>query len=457
MRRPHRSIETFDISLMAVVTKAMGAFLVLMLLLMPYYSSSPLGKEEAQELAHKVQEADQKIARVLETLGPGDSNSVLSSAREELGSGQKLIDQLKRAIDQMGAQVVRLDGKVAALTKDLEKLKSDNAAQVEKIAKLEKDNKTLKEENEKLLKQVADLTKERDDLKKKVEDLEKQIEELKSHQNPDQDQLQQLIAQLRDQIAQLNGLVASLRSDITQLKDRADSLQREVDQLKSENQRYIAENESLHATNADLKRQLDKLQRDYDAIQGISFLAATAFSNDCSDSFYMGFASPGLLINGQENFVDTDIGWGISQESGKNSSGTASSSSLYVPGIQSKTNFIYVMFRAAAKEGKPGPLVIPHPCTVYVDVTIRYQGSAYHTWRAQTVDATTPIVYALDVNVAQDGVHFTSQSGVGAAWIKGQLDNAHFDRTQKYFDDRKDGNPTDDELIRGHREMNAPK
>lgn len=61
MRRPNRSIETFDISLMAVVTKAMGAFLVMMLLLLPYYSSSSLGKDEAQDLAKKVQDADAKI------------------------------------------------------------------------------------------------------------------------------------------------------------------------------------------------------------------------------------------------------------------------------------------------------------------------------------------------------------------------------------------------------------
>ena len=35
MHRPARQIEVFDISLMAVVTKAMGAFLVIMILLMP--------------------------------------------------------------------------------------------------------------------------------------------------------------------------------------------------------------------------------------------------------------------------------------------------------------------------------------------------------------------------------------------------------------------------------------
>jgi len=41
LRPANRSIETFDISLMAVVTKAMGAFLVLMLLLVPSYVTMP--------------------------------------------------------------------------------------------------------------------------------------------------------------------------------------------------------------------------------------------------------------------------------------------------------------------------------------------------------------------------------------------------------------------------------
>ena len=68
MRRSNRNIETFDISLMAVVTKAMGAFLVLMLLLMPYYSSGPIGQQAAADLAKKVEQADLKIREVIDKL-----------------------------------------------------------------------------------------------------------------------------------------------------------------------------------------------------------------------------------------------------------------------------------------------------------------------------------------------------------------------------------------------------
>ena len=65
MKRPHRSIETFDISLMAVVTKAMGAFLVLMLLLMPYYRSGPIGQQEVQRPRQKSCGGDSKVKQVI--------------------------------------------------------------------------------------------------------------------------------------------------------------------------------------------------------------------------------------------------------------------------------------------------------------------------------------------------------------------------------------------------------
>jgi hypothetical protein len=45
LRRSNRSIEVFDIALMAVVTKAMGAFLVLMLLMLPSYNNLPAMQE----------------------------------------------------------------------------------------------------------------------------------------------------------------------------------------------------------------------------------------------------------------------------------------------------------------------------------------------------------------------------------------------------------------------------
>ena len=107
MKRPHRSIETFDISLMAVVTKAMGAFLVLMLLLIPYYKSGPIAQKPIDDLAKKVEEVDKNIKNVVDKLATAsaeDLRKLLDEARKDLDDARKLIAELKRAVDQLNAQ-----------------------------------------------------------------------------------------------------------------------------------------------------------------------------------------------------------------------------------------------------------------------------------------------------------------------------------------------------------------
>lgn len=62
LRRPHRSIETFDIALMAVVTKAMGAFLILMLLMIPSYVAIPRLESGVSEAKEKREALEKQVA-----------------------------------------------------------------------------------------------------------------------------------------------------------------------------------------------------------------------------------------------------------------------------------------------------------------------------------------------------------------------------------------------------------
>jgi len=149
MRRSNRNIETFDISLMAVVTKAMGAFLVLMLLLMPYYSSGPIGQQAVSDLAKKVDQIDQKIKDVIDKLtkaSPEDLRKQLEEALKLLDEARKLIAELKRANDALQAQVKRLEERVASLTTQLTILQTQIA--------------TLQQENASLRRQVTSLQNE---------------------------------------------------------------------------------------------------------------------------------------------------------------------------------------------------------------------------------------------------------------------------------------------------------
>jgi peptidoglycan hydrolase CwlO-like protein len=167
MHRPHRSIEVFDISLMAVVTKAMGAFLVMMLLLMPYYSSGPLGLKNTEDLAKAVDEADEKIKEVLDRIAkvdssPEDLRKLLEETRKLLEEARRLITRLRGEIDALNSQVARLEEKNTELTSRIADLERERETLNTKIA-------ALSSEIESLNKQVQDLKVRNDELVEKLQ------------------------------------------------------------------------------------------------------------------------------------------------------------------------------------------------------------------------------------------------------------------------------------------------
>jgi predicted nucleic acid-binding Zn-ribbon protein len=262
MKRPHRSIEVFDISLMAVVTKAMGAFLVLMLLLMPYYSSSPIGTKEAQELTRKVQDADAKIKSVLNQLG-GQSplSQDLKTARQSLGSGTDLIKRLKRSIDELSAQVARLGDQVKDKTNALDQATTQLAALKTQMAQLKKDFDKAKSSLSKLQTQVAQLQAENKTLKDKNDALQKQVAELgnANQMKAELDKLQSQVKQLQDQVQQLKDQNQKLASQLLQVTAERDSLKQQLAQAKAKKGSNLsaAEVKKLQDENAKLKDEVN--------------------------------------------------------------------------------------------------------------------------------------------------------------------------------------------------------
>ncbi len=126
MRRPHRSIEVFDISLMAVVTKAMGAFLVLMLIFMQYYSSGPIGQKTTSDIRQTIEATEKQIAEAAKKLSqnanPADIAKLLAEAQRLLEQARQQITQLQHENDALNAQVARLENEKAQLEKQIEDL-----------------------------------------------------------------------------------------------------------------------------------------------------------------------------------------------------------------------------------------------------------------------------------------------------------------------------------------------
>ncbi len=174
MKRPHRSIETFDISLMAVVTKAMGAFLVLMLLLIPYYKSGPLGQKTVDDVTKKIEGIDASIKNVVAKMTPGSSDEVrkpLNDAVKQLEETRPAMAQMKRSVDQLNAQVQRLDEEKAAAEAAVAPLKAQVKRLDEEKATLVADASSLKAQEKQPQNDEAASKAELERLKKENADL----------------------------------------------------------------------------------------------------------------------------------------------------------------------------------------------------------------------------------------------------------------------------------------------
>jgi hypothetical protein len=112
LRRPSRQIEVFDISLMAVVTKAMGAFLVLFVLVLPYYVSDPdvdTTAGSAREQLAKMREEIENLARQVGA-NPADKGALeaaIRRLREALSESDDKIDQLYKEASALSSQLRR--------------------------------------------------------------------------------------------------------------------------------------------------------------------------------------------------------------------------------------------------------------------------------------------------------------------------------------------------------------
>jgi uncharacterized coiled-coil DUF342 family protein len=481
MKRPHRSIETFDISLMAVVTKAMGAFLVLMLLLMPYYSSSPLGKDEAQDLAKKVQDADAKIKGVLDKLGDKDLGKDLISAREELGSGAQLINQLKRYVDQLSSQVTRLEEKIATLTAELDQLKKDKTTLTARVAELEKQNAELKAENdmlkaeiEQLKKRIAELEKLVEEQKARIAELEKQIEEMNKELaelrklEPERveelkkliEELKKEIASLKQEIDDLNAQIAAMQDENARLRARNAELEQQVAQLNALVVPLQQENAQQKARIAELEALLSQLRKDNAKLEAKPVLAGSGQSVDCK-AFTLGAYAEVMTINDKPAPYVLDLSDGLGLNIPASIFAGRFISTFIAPGLPPNRYFLVLLSRKEEQRGdepraglsrraneedqpndgggqpsggerqptqeeREAPLLpVQQRCTVLVSIMFSAAGSGSNRRFAAVFEPGQAVQYFGDLIIRGDwSANFTDPSPEGEAWLKDQLAHA---------------------------------
>lgn len=133
MRRRHREPASNDVAMMAVITKAMGAFMVITLLLLPYYT----GDNQSQKAVAETQETIENAKKALheaadrlkkEHLTSKDIEEVLerlNAAENSWREALAQVNRLKSKLDQYASQINRLEQKNASIEKALDEARKD--------------------------------------------------------------------------------------------------------------------------------------------------------------------------------------------------------------------------------------------------------------------------------------------------------------------------------------------
>lgn len=173
LRRANRQIEVFDISLMAVVTKAMGAFLVMMLLLLPYYTGAPPSITSPEQARQAVADARRRIAEVVQSFGrfsedPAALRRQLQQAEAALQTADEAIRELKTELDQVWSQYKRQQQDLAEARRQAEQWRAQLAAteqrEAQARAQLAAAEQALAQTREELARTRRELAETRDTL-----------------------------------------------------------------------------------------------------------------------------------------------------------------------------------------------------------------------------------------------------------------------------------------------------
>lgn len=284
MRRRHREIAGGEVAMMAVITKAMGAFLVLMILLLPYYTGDTKSQQTVDETRQRIDAAKAGLDSAVDKLKKGrltdaeidDLLKSLMLARDELVEAQNLIAQLRIKIDQMASQINRLEQQNAALQTQVAQLQSEMDALKVAVATLVAENLALKTTVADLTAKVtkletenATLTQQNTELQAKLKDIEKQLEALSAENTV-----------LKASIAELNAKVTKLETENASLTQENAALKAEIERLKA------FDPETLKARIKELETQVADLTTKMTALEGVNATLTkqnTALSEENAD------------------------------------------------------------------------------------------------------------------------------------------------------------------------------
>lgn len=128
MKSRNREINVFSLSMVDMISGAMGAFLIIMIILSQYYKSDPNNSKSIAELQQELERAERHLDKIQQYLrGDIDIEQLLyelEQARHQLRAAQSRMADLQDRLDRASSQIDRLNERVDELTKDNNRLAS---------------------------------------------------------------------------------------------------------------------------------------------------------------------------------------------------------------------------------------------------------------------------------------------------------------------------------------------
>lgn len=219
MKSKNREINIFNMSLLDILTGALGAFMFMMLSFVPYYNivQQRMLEETSKDEVKKIREENDRLRSRMSGLEA--ENAALTRRAEELQQKvSELLEQLKRA------------GRGDVTAEELAKLQEENARLRQRASELEQRLVESEAERQRLADASQRMQAENEELKRRIDEMDRQLQQLAQAVNQIQ-ALQRQVETLSAQNKSLLGKLAAASPEGIVPKGRLRKLVKEYDAM----------------------------------------------------------------------------------------------------------------------------------------------------------------------------------------------------------------------------------
>lgn len=263
MARRDREINIFNIAFLDVITGAMGAFVLLVVILAPYYTGSdPRSRKAQQEAQSSVSNAQQNVQQAQQSV-PQDNQQAqqaLKQAQDDLAKAKQQLDAVKQQLDQLTSQNNRLsalDNQQQQQIADLQKQAEQSTQQALDRAEqnMQQADQAMQTDDVEKLKRL--LAQARADLQAARQQLDALSQEL-NQARKDLEQAREETAALRQRLQQAMAEVEDLKKQLADALQERDRAMAEAQQMQQQRDQAVARAQQMQQELAATQQQRDQ-------------------------------------------------------------------------------------------------------------------------------------------------------------------------------------------------------